>query len=206
MPNMPAPAVSTARQAPPRCFGSLNVTGRIARVRHRRRPDHPHLGRTQPRQTPALDHALTRIPGPSDPLPAADACRQQHPWHRARHAGDPRHWQPGRPDHPVAAITRQRKTPARATSVTLLGPLLRLLASTGLLRWFVNRQRLVHNFATNLRGPAQPLTFAGAPLRAVIPIPSTIGNVPVTFAALSHAGTLRLTCCPTRPRYRTWKC
>jgi diacylglycerol O-acyltransferase len=62
----------------------------------------------------------------------------------------------------VAAITRQRKTPARATSVTLPGPLFRLLASTGLLRWFVSRQRLVHRFATNLRGPAQPLTLAGA--------------------------------------------
>jgi diacylglycerol O-acyltransferase len=71
----------------------------------------------------------------------------------------------------VAAITRQRKTPARATSVTLPGPLFRLLASTGLLRWFVNRQRLAHSFATNLRGPAQPLTLAGPPLRAVIPRP-----------------------------------
>ena len=30
------------------------------RVRRRRRPDHAHLGRTQPRQAPALDDALTR--------------------------------------------------------------------------------------------------------------------------------------------------
>ena len=93
----------------------------------------------------------------------------------------------------IAAITRQRKTAAKGTSVALLGPLFRLLAHTGLLRRFVNRQRLVHTFATNLRGPAQPLTFAGAPLRAVIPIASTAGNVPVTFAALSYAGTLWLT-------------
>ena len=48
-------------------------------------------------------------------------------------------------------------------------------------------------FATNLRGPAQPLTLAGAPLRAIIPIANTAGNVPVTFAALSYAGTLWLT-------------
>jgi hypothetical protein len=93
----------------------------------------------------------------------------------------------------IAAITRQRKTAVRGTSVTLLGPLFRLLAPTGLLRWFINRQRLVHTFATNLRGPVQPLTFAGAPLRAAIPIPNTTGNVPVTFAALSYAGTLWLT-------------
>jgi hypothetical protein len=31
------------------------------------------------------------------------------------------------------------------------------------------------------------------PLHPVIPIPNTTGNVPVTFAALSYAGTLRLT-------------
>ena len=61
----------------------------------------------------------------------------------------------------TAAITRQRKTAAKGTSVALLGPLFRLLATTGLLRWFVNHQRLVHTFATNLRGPAQPLTLAG---------------------------------------------
>jgi diacylglycerol O-acyltransferase / wax synthase len=93
----------------------------------------------------------------------------------------------------IAAITRQRKTAAKGTSATLLGPLFRLLARAGLLRWFVNRQRLVHTFATNLRGPAQPLTFAGAPLRAVIPVAITAGNVPVTFAALSYAGTVWLT-------------
>ena len=77
--------------------------------------------------------------------------------------------------------------------MALLGPLFRLLARAGLLRRFVNRQRLVHTFTTNLRGPAQPLTFAGAPLRAVIPIATTVGNVSVTFAALSYAGTVRLT-------------
>ena len=30
------------------------------RVRHHRRPDHPHLGHTQPRQAPPLDDTLTR--------------------------------------------------------------------------------------------------------------------------------------------------
>src|SRR5437899_3275015 len=69
----------------------------------------------------------------------------------------------------VAAITRPRKPPPRTTSVTLPGPLFRLLAPTGLLRRLASRQRLVHSLATNLRGPAQPLTFAEAPLRAVIP-------------------------------------
>jgi WS/DGAT/MGAT family acyltransferase len=93
----------------------------------------------------------------------------------------------------IAAITRQRKTAAHGTSAALLGPPIRLLATTGLLRPFINRQRLVHTFATNLRGPRQPLTFAGAPVQAVIPIPNTTGNVTVTFAALSYAGTLLIT-------------
>jgi len=93
----------------------------------------------------------------------------------------------------VAAITRARKTAARGTSAALLGPLFRLLARTGLLRAFVNRQRMVHTFATNLRGPAGPLTFGGAPVRAVIPVPSTTGNVTVTFGVLSYAGLLRIT-------------
>jgi hypothetical protein len=55
------------------------------------------------------------------------------------------------------------------------------------------RQRLVHTFATNLRGPAEPLTFASAPVRAAIPTPATTGNVIVTFGVLSYAGTLRIT-------------
>ena len=93
----------------------------------------------------------------------------------------------------IAAITRERKTAARGTSAEVLGPPFRLLAPTGLLRWFINRQQLIHTFATNLRGPAEPLTFAGAPVRAVIPIPNTTGNVTVAFGALSYTGTLQIT-------------
>jgi diacylglycerol O-acyltransferase / wax synthase len=93
----------------------------------------------------------------------------------------------------IAAITRQRKTAAHGASAALLGPPFRLLAVVGLLRWFTNRQRLVQTFATNLRGPGKPLTFAGAPVQTIIPITSTTGNVTITFAALSYAGTLLIT-------------
>jgi diacylglycerol O-acyltransferase / wax synthase len=93
----------------------------------------------------------------------------------------------------AAAVTSERKRAARGTSAGLLGPLFRLLAVAGLLRWFFNHQRLVTTFVTNLRGPAEPLTLAGAPLRVVLPVPETTGNIPVTFAALSYAGTLWLT-------------
>jgi hypothetical protein len=93
----------------------------------------------------------------------------------------------------AAAVTRERKRPARGTSVALLGPLFRLLAAVGFWRWFTNHQRLVHTFVTNVRGPAEPLAFAGAPIEAVLPVPATTGNVSVSFAALSYAGTLWLT-------------
>jgi diacylglycerol O-acyltransferase / wax synthase len=93
----------------------------------------------------------------------------------------------------VAAITRARKTAARGTSAAVLGLPFRLLAPTGALRWFINRQRLIHTFVTNVRGPAEPLTLAGAPVRALIAIPNTAGNVTVTFGALSYGGTLRIT-------------
>ena len=93
----------------------------------------------------------------------------------------------------IAAITRERKRAARCSSAAVLGLPFRLLAPTGLLRWYVNRQRLIHTFATNLRGPVEPLTFACAPVKSVTPIPNTTGNVTVTLAALSCAGTLRIT-------------
>ena len=41
--------------------------------------------------------------------------------------------------------------------------------------------------------PGRAAHVAGAPVRAMIPIPNTTGNVTVTFGALSYAGTLRIT-------------
>lgn len=93
----------------------------------------------------------------------------------------------------IAAITRQRKTGARGASAALVGPAFRLLAAVRLLRWFISHQQFVHTFVTNLRGPEQPMSFAGAPARAVIPLPNLPGNVTVTFGVLSYAGTLRIT-------------
>ena len=93
----------------------------------------------------------------------------------------------------TAELTRQRKSGARGASAALFVPAFLLLARTGLLRWFTNHQRIVQTFVTNLRGPDHPLTFGGATVRAIIPIPTTTGNVTVTFAASSYAGTLRIT-------------
>lgn len=93
----------------------------------------------------------------------------------------------------TATITHGREPASRGASAAILGPVFRLLASTGLLHGFFDRQRLVHTFVTNLHGPAQPLTFGRAPVQAVIPVPNTTGNVTVTFGVLSYAGTLRIT-------------
>ncbi|HEX3309826.1 MAG TPA: WS/DGAT domain-containing protein, partial [Streptosporangiaceae bacterium] len=93
----------------------------------------------------------------------------------------------------TAEITRERKSGARGASAALFVPAFLLLARTGLLRWFARHQRVVQTFVTNLHGPEDPLTFGGAAVRAIIPIPSTTGNVTVTFAAASYAGTLRIT-------------
>jgi diacylglycerol O-acyltransferase / wax synthase len=93
----------------------------------------------------------------------------------------------------TAQITRERKSRTRGASAALFVPAFLLLARTGLLRWFTSHQRVVQTFVTNLRGPQDPLTFGGAAVREIIPIPATTGNVTVTFAAASYTGTLCIT-------------
>ena len=93
----------------------------------------------------------------------------------------------------AAAITRDRKFQGRGTSAALLASAFLLLARARMLRWFLDRQHIIHTLVTNLRGPGERLTIAGAPVRALIVIPAIAGNVTVTFGVLSYAGTLRIT-------------
>jgi diacylglycerol O-acyltransferase / wax synthase len=93
----------------------------------------------------------------------------------------------------VAAVTQDRKLQGRGTSAALLASGFLLLARAGMLRWFLDRQHIIHTLVTNLRGPGERLTVAGAPVRALIVIPAIAGNVTVTFGVLSYAGTLRIT-------------
>ncbi|MCL3862468.1 wax ester/triacylglycerol synthase domain-containing protein [Actinotalea sp. K2] len=90
----------------------------------------------------------------------------------------------------VSRVTRARKAHVRGDSAALVRPVFRLLAATGAFGWFVNRQRLVNSFLTNLPGPVEPLSLAGAPVLRTVPLTPTAGNVGVAFAALSCAGTL----------------
>ena len=90
----------------------------------------------------------------------------------------------------VTQATSRQRSPSggRGASAALVGPAFRALAATGLLRRFVDRQRLVNLFLTNVRGPAQRLQIGGATITEVVPLTSTQGNVALAFAALSYAG------------------
>ncbi len=109
----------------------------------------------------------------------------------------------------IAETTRaRRKARTRGASARLLGPAFRILARLGMYLWFVDRQRLATTFVTNLHGPQIPMTFLGAAVTDVIPITGLSGNVTISFAALSYAGTLAVTViadpehCPDLPVVR----
>jgi hypothetical protein len=90
----------------------------------------------------------------------------------------------------VAATREQRQSSARAASAAPLGAVFRALHRTGLFRSFIEHQRLVHTFETNLRGPGEALHLAGHRIGELVPMVATPGNTGVTFAALSYAGNL----------------
>jgi len=93
----------------------------------------------------------------------------------------------------AAAATRAAKEEAGGALPALLGPVFRLLARIGVFGWFIDRQRLVHTFVTNLRGPRDQLGFLGVPITEIDPVALVSGNVTVAFAVLSYAGTLAIT-------------
>jgi hypothetical protein len=93
----------------------------------------------------------------------------------------------------VIGITRTAATGRRATSSAPLGVALRLLCRLGLFGWFIDRQRLVDTFETNLRGPVERLRLGGNSVLAVIPMAVNPGNVGVSYDVLSYAGTLGVT-------------
>jgi hypothetical protein len=68
----------------------------------------------------------------------------------------------------------------------------------------IDRQRLIIMFVTNLRGPDAP-ALVHARVGEVARVTTTVGNVPVVFAALCYAGTLRLTDPDPDPdAFRSW--
>jgi hypothetical protein len=74
-----------------------------------------------------------------------------------------------------------------------MGLLFRALGALGLFQLFVDHQRLVHTFVTNVRGPSEGVLFTGRRISMVIPVAVTAGNVGVCFDVLSYAGRLVVT-------------
>ena len=93
----------------------------------------------------------------------------------------------------VVRITRTGAGAPRASSSAPLGVAFRLLCRLGLFEWFVDRQRLVDTFETNLRGPAEHLRIGGYPVCAIVPMAVNPGNVGVSYDVLSYAGVLSVT-------------
>jgi hypothetical protein len=67
------------------------------------------------------------------------------------------------------------------------------MGALGIFQVFIDHQRLVHTFVTNVRGPQAPVHFAGHPITTVIPLAITPGNVGVCFDILSYASGLVVT-------------
>ena len=92
----------------------------------------------------------------------------------------------------IAELTARAKQLPPAASSAILGPGFRWLARLGLFRWFTNRQRLVHTFASNLRGPAEPIRLGGLEVTRIVPLSVTTGNIAVAFGTFSYAGELSI--------------
>jgi hypothetical protein len=91
-----------------------------------------------------------------------------------------------------AQSVAQRERP-RAASAAPLGVAFRWLARLGLFAWFVDRQRLVTTFVTNVPGPTERLRFGGCEVSQVVPVAVTPGNTTATFDVLSYAGRIGVT-------------
>jgi hypothetical protein len=67
------------------------------------------------------------------------------------------------------------------------------LARLGIFQLFIDHQRLIHTFVTNVRGPDRTLRFAGHEILTLIPVAVTPGNVSICFDVLSYRGRLLVT-------------
>lgn len=92
----------------------------------------------------------------------------------------------------IAELTARAKRLPPAASSAIIGPGFRWLARLGLFRWFTDHQRLVHTFASNLRGPAEPIRLAGLEVSRIVPLSVTTGNIDVAFGTFSYAGELSI--------------
>ena len=59
----------------------------------------------------------------------------------------------------IISLTRTSRELARASSAGPLGLAFRTLSRLGLFQTFIEHQRLVHTFESNMRGPTEPLSL-----------------------------------------------
>jgi hypothetical protein len=90
----------------------------------------------------------------------------------------------------IAQTTAKAKAGNPGSSSAVLSAGFRTLSLLGVGQYFLNHQRLVHTFETNLRGPQSPLQLAGCTAARIIPMAVNPGNVGVSFDVLSYAGEL----------------
>jgi hypothetical protein len=93
----------------------------------------------------------------------------------------------------IAAISRVRRAGPPGTSAGPMGVVFRGLARVGLFQPFIDRQRLVNTFVTNVRGPVTALSLGGRQVSALVPVAVNPGNVGVSFDVMSYAGRLGIT-------------
>lgn len=100
----------------------------------------------------------------------------------------------------VAASSRAAKAEQRRAAAQ--GVFALLGAWSLLIRWLVERQRMVNFFVSNVPGPPVPLYLLGARLEDVMPVIGLAGNMTLMFAALSYCGRLSLVINADRAAYR----
>jgi hypothetical protein len=93
----------------------------------------------------------------------------------------------------IAGLTRAWRSGPRGESAVPMAAGFRLLAALGLFQTFVDHQRFVNTFVTNVRGPEEMVSFAEHPVLEVIPVAVVPGNVGVAFDVLSYADQLVIT-------------
>ena len=89
----------------------------------------------------------------------------------------------------IAATTTAAKAEARSQGTY---ELTRSRWGTRVFAFLAKRQRFIALFVTNVRGPVQQLTLAGAPLERAWPVTPIQGNVRLGVSAMTYAG--RLNC------------
>lgn len=90
----------------------------------------------------------------------------------------------------ISATVREARPAATGPSpAAVFGPIFRVLAGLGFYRRYLRRQHRFHTILADLHGPDRVQMLGGFVVESIIPISlADLGNVSVTFVALSYAG------------------